>query len=281
MVLASVTLGGGAAAPKVTEQSDLTWTDPAPWFGGLSGVEISADGRTLTAISDRGRLIVADMIRESGKLVGVRINHSVAMRNADGQIMVKPFTDAEGLALDDQGNAYVSFEGQHRVTTLNRATGQTKPLAPLTPIDFAKENAGLEALAIRADGVIFALPEASVDGQLPLMMLSGDQWSIAARLPVRGPFLPVGADFDHQGRLYLLERTITPLGFRSQIRRFTFDSSATRAEVLLETAPARYDNLEGISVWRDAKGRIMLTLVSDDNFFPFQTNQIIEFLAPD
>jgi hypothetical protein len=45
--------------------------------------------------------------------------------------------------------------------------------------------------------------------------------------------------------------------------------------------PSRFDNLEGISVWQDVSGQTHLTLVSDDNFLPFQNTQIIEYSVLD
>jgi len=280
LVLASATLTGGTV-PGLQQQSNVTWTNAASWFGGLSGVEISSDGKMLSAVSDRGRFIEAEMIRENGVLIDLRIVHSVALRNEKGKILNRPFTDSEGLAIAPEGNAFVSFEGQHRVVQLDRANGITTTLSTALGIRFAEENAGLEALAMRSDGVLFALPEATADGTLPLLKFTNEEWSVDTHLPAEGPFLPVGADFDDQDRLYLLERTLTPLGFRSQIRRFTFRASGMEIETLLVTHPARYDNLEGISVWQDASSRTMLTLISDDNFLPFQRSQIVEFAVPD
>ena len=50
---------------------------------------------------------------------------------------------------------------------------------------------------------------------------------------------------------------------------------------LLETPMGMFDNLEGLSVWRDATGAVRATLISDDNFFVLQQTQIIEFQLPD
>ena len=47
---------------------------------------------------------------------------------------------------------------------------------------------------------------------------------------------------------------------------------------LLETRLGELDNMEGISVWRDADGRIRVTLISDDNFFPLQQTMFAEYL---
>ena len=43
---------------------------------------------------------------------------------------------------------------------------------------------------------------------------------------------------------------------------------------------ARHDNLEGLAVTRAATGQIRLTMISDDNFNPFQRSEIVEYLLP-
>jgi hypothetical protein len=61
------------------------------------------------------------------------------------------------------------------------------------------------------------------------------------------------------------------------VRRFDItDKSLSNETVLLETRSLQYDNLEGISVWRDGQG-IRLTMVSDDNFGMFQRTELVEY----
>jgi hypothetical protein len=52
-------------------------------------------------------------------------------------------------------------------------------------------------------------------------------------------------------------------------------------EVLIETAPGAFGNLEGLSVWRDAGGSLRLTLVADDNFLFLLGTDVVEFTVPD
>ena len=52
-------------------------------------------------------------------------------------------------------------------------------------------------------------------------------------------------------------------------------------QTLFETPMGMFDNLEGLSVWRDATGALRATMISDDNFFFLQQTQIIEFRLPD
>ena len=241
-------------------------------------MEVSADGKRLVAVSDRGRVIEATLDRTEGVLTGVTLTHSVALRDPSGQILVKPFTDAEGLAIAADGRAFASFEGQHRVAALTVADGRTTPLPSMPEFDFVSENAGFEALAVRSDDTLIAIPEQSSGASFPVIAYIAETgWELLAELPKRGPFLPVGADFDTEGRLYLLERTVTPLGFRTRIRRFDLDDPKLTETTLLQSLPARYDNLEAISVWTDDEGQTRLTLISDDNFFPVQQTQIVEF----
>ena len=61
------------------------------------------------------------------------------------------------------------------------------------------------------------------------------------------------------------------------MRRFDLTEAGLANEaVLLESYPLRYDNLEGISVWRDDMG-IRITLISDDNFGFLQRTELVEF----
>jgi hypothetical protein len=49
-------------------------------------------------------------------------------------------------------------------------------------------------------------------------------------------------------------------------------------QTLFETLPRTHDNLEGISVWRDADGFIRLTMISDDNGrAPLQRTEFVEY----
>ena len=47
---------------------------------------------------------------------------------------------------------------------------------------------------------------------------------------------------------------------------------------LLRTRFGELDNMESISTWRDAEGRIRVTLLSDDNFFPLQRTMFAEYI---
>ncbi|WP_417603839.1 esterase-like activity of phytase family protein [Primorskyibacter flagellatus] len=257
------------------------WQGEGKRFGGFSGLEVSDDGQTLYAISDRGSYVTARLERTDGQITGIASNRVVALRDYDGTL-IGGGGDAEGLAIDADGRWYVSLEAFHRVVaypSFDKATWV--PIAEEFPS--LQDNAGLEALAIDAAGRVYAIPERS--GQLtrdfPVYRFDGSAWSIPFTIPRSGGFLPVGADFGPEGRLYLLEREFSGFGFRSRVRRFTLDSDRiTETETLLETTPWKHDNLEGIAVWQDAQG-IRLTMISDDNFKFFQRTELVEYIVID
>ena len=63
-----------ADPPAARLLGSFVWQRDLPWFGGWSGLEISANGTGLTAISDRdGTLIFARIARENGRIGGIRI----------------------------------------------------------------------------------------------------------------------------------------------------------------------------------------------------------------
>ena len=66
------------------------------------------------------------------------------------------------------------------------------------------------------------------------------------------------------------------------MRRFTLkDDRIVQDDTLLTTHTLRHDNLEGLSVWRDAEGDIRLTMISDDNFQPIQRTEFVEYRVPE
>lgn len=255
----------------------LAWEHPDGRHGGLSGLELGPEGRALTAITDRAVLVTGRIERRGGVPVGVREVRHHPMTTPEGRALRGYSADSEGLAADPAGGVLVGFEGYHRVWRLWR-DGAGAGRLPL-PDAFAElpGNSGPEAVAIDAAGGVLAVLERPEGDAFPVRRWDGAAWRVVARLPRRGPMKAVGADMGPDGRLYLLERRLTPLGFRSRVRRFDL---AGGEETLLDTPRGRHGNLEGLAVWRDAGGALRLTMVSDDNFLPFMRGEIVEYRLP-
>ncbi|OUS19576.1 hypothetical protein A9Q95_15055 [Rhodobacterales bacterium 59_46_T64] len=271
-----------AQNPDAVFLSRYVWHDPARAFGGISGIDLAPDGRAFRAISDRGNLLSGRLRREDGQIIGVDDLRIVQLRNGFGTPLRGAMQDSEGLVWDGGPNVVISFEGNHRLAMFD-ADGLLRRQLPLAREFLSFEsNQGMEALALGPEGALYTVAEAvAQDGKSTLYRFDGTRWTVAFRFAGDGEFLPVGADFGPDGALYLLERDFTGLGFRSRVRRFDLGDGTAQAgdgQVLWQSRAREFDNLEGVSVWRDGAGNLRLTMVSDDNFMRFQRTELVEFV---
>ncbi len=253
-----------------------------PDFGGLSALHVFTDGKEFLATSDRGQFVRGTIERKDGKIRAVRDISLTPIRNHKGLPLQPRNADAEGLAIGADGRIYVSFEGFHRVATYRNTTSPSLLLPRHKDFQGMQSNSSLEALAIDRQGWLYTLPERSGDlnRPFPVYRFTGRKWDRKLSIPRRGKYLAVGADFGPDGRFYLLERHYQKLiGFSTRIRRFRLtEKGFDQEETLLKTPVGRHDNLEGISVWQDRQGDIRVTLIADDNFNFFQSNELVEYV---
>lgn len=288
-LLAAFLLAGppvGADGPRLVLDSEIDWRGSWEHFGGWSGLEVSPDGLGFVTVSDQGSFAEGALARKpDGTLSDARLTRRGRLHGIDGHRLRERERDAEGLAIDAEGRAYVSFERFHRVRRYDDLRGAAEGV-PSHP-DFAalQENSGLETLALDAAGTLYAIPERSgaLERPFPVYRLLGDGWDRSWTIRRDGAFLPVDADFGPDGRFYLLERDFKWLGgFATRVRRFDVGPDGFTNEVtLLRTRFGELDNMEALSTWRDADGRIRVLLLSDDNFFPLQRTMFAEYLLED
>ncbi|WP_158259387.1 esterase-like activity of phytase family protein [Hasllibacter halocynthiae] len=252
--------------------------------GGASGIELEAPGQDAVLLGDRGTLHELMIERDAaGDPVAARVRASRPLLGRDGASMGR--VDSEALARRADGRWYVAFEGgRPRVSTwAPGARPLDGPSAPLTAIDPAPgiaRNEGFEALAATPAGVLAISEGSGADGRHPVRLWTGTGWTTLPALAAAPSGLrPTGADWGPDGRLYLLERRFGGLGFAARVRRFALGPDGlTGGETVLDLPLGLHGNLEGIAAWRDAEGAVRLTLVSDDNFLPFQRAQIVEYV---
>lgn len=258
-----------------------TWPASAHGLGGFSGLEVSEDGSSFTAISDRAAIVTGTFRRAQGRIVGIEATAPVALRDLKGRLQKQNPGDSEGLAIDGNGRVYVSFESDHRVWEYPDPA-RPEPLPRPDAFRQFQANSGLEALAVDGGGRLYAIPERSGSHTRPFPVWRFDgSWTQPFSIPRSGGFLVAGADFGPDGRLYVLEREFTGFGFRTRVRRFVVtETAATDEKTLIDTRVLKHDNLEGIAIWRDAEGAIRITMVSDDNFRVFQKTEFVEYRLP-
>lgn len=270
------------AGPRAERVGSWVWMPPLPAVGGLSGIDTDPQGEGFVAVGDVGTIVSGRLLRDrEGRVAGVAEVAIRQLADEDGRPVADTRHDAEGVAILPDGRIAVSFEQQHRVAVYPGPDGIPRPANRGLDTSRLEWNGGLEALAAGPEGVLWAIPErvGLFEAAFPVWRSSGGTWSLVAHIPRDGLWRPVGADFGPDGRLYLLERDFWGfLGFLSRVRRFDLrDGAPAGGEVLFETRAGVHDNLEGIAVWRDAEGRIRLTMVSDDNRRVLQRTEIVDY----
>lgn len=286
-IICALVLSGSVLAVELLgarKAGSYVWSINAPWFGGFSGIEMSDDGGAMIALTDRAMLVHADIERDDGQIADIQITSAHQVRSSKDAALTGRAADSEGLALAPGGGHYISFEGIHRVARFADPDARSKVLPRPDAFRNLALNGSFEALAIDDHGQLYTMPESSraSDGSIPVYRWDGHRWQTAFKLQQRGDYLPVGADFGPDGRLYVLERATRTLGFRSRLRRWSIANGMAGAEeTVLETSTGTHENLEGVSIWRDADGQLRATMISDDNFLFILRTQIVEYLLPE
>ena len=273
------------AAANAELVAELDLSADIDGFGGFSGLELSADGTEITAVSDKGRIMRGQIQRDANDdPVGVSNMRFAYVLGLDGARMQNWREDAEGLAIDNRGRIFVSFEGEPgRVWRYDRFGGAATELPQAAFMDQLQANSGLEGLAVDSSGSLFTLPERSgrLNRPFPVWQYRNGRWDQPFSVPRHPPHLTVGLDIDPDNRLYLLERHFSGLTFRTRIRRFDIvDGDLRNERVLLDTPSGTHLNLEGLTVWRDGDDVLRITMIADDNFKSFLNTTLVEYRFP-
>ena len=279
-LLAGLLSASFAQAQSLELVGNYTWTERVEGFGGFSSIEVSDNGSTFLATTDKGLFGQGVFLRRGGRIVGIDDAKFRPILDTEGAPLISYRTDAEGLAVRG-GDIFVSFEGQHVVRRFSATDGPSRILKMPRWVRQLQKNSGLEALAIDTQGMLYMVPERSgrLERPFPVWRWTKGKWDSALRISRSNGFLVVGADFGPDGRLYVLERYFNGVsGFATRVRSFVVGADALSDEqVLLTTTTGTHDNLEGIGVWRNAAGNIRVTLISDDNFRFLQRTEFVEY----
>ena len=285
-LIAALLLAGPTSAMEVETAALLgsyTWRSDVDGFGGFSALHISGGGERMITLSDRSTLVSAQIARNGDEVVRILLLDQWRVLSSTGRVLSGHVSDSEGIAVAPDGGFFISFEGIHRVAYYAAPGAHARVLPRPEAFEDLERNGSFEALAIDDHGRLYTLTEKNrtAQGDIPVYRWDGHRWSMPFVLPSQGSFLPVAADFGPDGRLYMLERSVSLIGFRSRLRRWQITEESPHAEeVLFETAAGTHDNLEGLSIWRDDQNRLRATMISDDNFRTLQRTELVEYLLP-
>jgi hypothetical protein len=267
-------------------------------FGGLSGLQLSPDGRTMLAVSDKGYWVGATLdYDERGQLAGVRNVMISPLLGLDGQPLNKDNkadADAEDLVEIPGSGIVVSFEGKNRLwhygATLTDVFFGKKPHPLPLPVDVAQaieklpRNGAIEAMTHFSPGTLFVVAEdANKNDDLH------DAWLIGltqvAKMTYRSSdnFKPTGLSVLPNGDVLVLERRFTLMqGLATRLKRLRREQVVENAvlegeEIATLAFPYNIDNMEGLFVREGDYGETLIYLVSDNNYNPLQRTMLMMF----
>lgn len=269
------------AGPVLEPVAQLRWQAARAEFGGLSGLVMGENGHRIWAVSDRGTLFSAPVIRsEDGvpQAFGPAERH--LLYDTRGAAPRAFLANAEAMVSDGAGGFYVAYEAWARVWHYAQPGAVPTWTHEWDRFWDRLGNEGFEALARDGAGRLHVISESAGEDGFPVFVQEDGTWAQAFTLPARDAYRISGADFGPDGALYVVERRFSWFGgFATRIRRYHLRGHAVGAEeLLLDDATGTLGNSEGIDVWHwPGDGGLRVSLISDDNFSPLQETVMSEF----
>lgn len=268
----------------------LALTSDHPPFGGLSALRLEPDGEGFVALSDRAYWLRGRIVYQDAVPIGIAGAAMGPIIGPDGR--PAEHWDTESIARDGD-TLYVGIERLNAIARFDYGRlgflAPARLIAPVAEIAKLPRNQGLEALvAVPRDlplgGALIAVSERGLDeaGNISAFIVGGPNPGVF-HIRRSGDFDVSDAALLPGGDLLLLERRFSLTGgFAARIRRLPESllrpGSLADGPILL-SADRRHeiDNLEAIDVGRAPGGGLRLTLLSDDNYMPFQRTLLLQF----
>lgn len=255
-------------------------------FGGWSGLVMDADAKGFAAVSDSGVWLIATLEYEGEAPSAIKNARLGPILARDGQALKgNRDRDAEAIALMSgtvrDGSALIAFEQNSRLMRYDIANGHftaaRETLGNPRASANMRRNNGFEAMTVMRGGPhkgqVVALSE-----RLYNSLRNHTGWIWTERKAESFYITNIG-DFDitditslDDGSLFVLERRFRWIeGVKMRIRRIAASDlqpgKTVTGETLLEAdSDFEIDNMEALAATRDADGRVVLTIMSDDNF---------------
>ena len=251
-------------------------------YGGFSGLLVNNAGTEALVVTDKSFFFVLELRRDDNDiLTGYSVIKKGRILSSKGEHLNGRNTDSESIAMDGNNNYYISFESNHRIMMHAEVEGKGI-FVPKHPM-FRKlsVNKGIEALAIDNENRLIAIPEKPPLGisDIPIFRLQNNKWEIIKYVKIEDNFLVTDAEILPMGLLLILERKFSwTQGFKTRFRLISLDKFNNTEPIIVFTSTSnQFDNLEGMTFWKDKKGEMRILTVSDDNFHPLQQSEIREF----
>ena len=256
-------------------------------FGGISSMTIQ-DGH-FVLLSDGG---VVTRIRFAG--AGPQPDYAMSeLPDGPGDGAVKANRDSESSTYDPvSGHVWAGFETTNQIWRYTKGFAAADGHAAPPAMADWPNNEGAEAMVRLRDGrfIVFAETKTRQDGSHVALLFPGDPVEGAKPISFgyRGPgpgFAPTDAAQLPDGRVVVLHRRFgVPSGFATALT--IIDPAQIRPEqdidgMLLATwaPPLTVDNMEALAVTQ-SKGKTILWIASDDNYFALERTLLMAFELP-
>ncbi len=283
---------------ELTFRSGLEINDPYSRFGGFSALWRSRDGESLVAVSDRGDWFAAETITDAAGVSGFSSATMAPILDFHGTPLGRTENyDVEALTIDDD-IAHIGIERTNAIMRLDlRESGFTArgEFVP-TPLEMREwpRNKGPEAIAIAPQtspfpGAVVVIGERTrrgPDAPTQGFVIDGEEHH-AFDVARHDWFDITDMVFLENGDILVLERRYRILrDVGARIRRLPGGDLRPGAlldgPVIFEAgADHQIDNMEGLASHRTQDGRLVLSLISDDNFSILQRTLLLEFYYDD
>lgn len=261
-------------------------------IGGLKFSEISdlaydLREKQLYLVSDEGKLFVFDA-SFSNKIETLHPLSSVTLVKNNGKKFKKWRKDSEGLALDNKGHLYASFEGRPKIGRFDQKGRMVKqytlPKKLRNPKNYRSRNKSLEALTWHPRHGLLTATEWPLKHknkkEQTIYALDGKEWSFKAEAESKSAV--VAMEVMDDGNLLVMERSFTGLmnPLVITLKKIYLNrckkKQVCQSELLLKMNTHQgwnIDNFEGVA----KVGKHRYVIVSDDNDNFFQKTLLVYF----
>lgn len=261
-------------------------------IGGLKFSEISdlaydLREKQLYLVSDEGKLFVFDA-SFSNKIETLHPLSSVTLVKNNGKKFKKWRKDSEGLALDNKGHLYASFEGRPKIGRFDQKGRMVKqytlPKKLRNPNNYRSRNKSLEALTWHPRYGLLTATEWPLKHknkkEQTIYALDGKEWSFKAEAESKSAV--VAMEVMDDGNLLVMERSFTGLmnPLVITLKKIYLNGCKKKqicqSELLLKMNTHQgwnIDNFEGVA----KVGKHRYVIVSDDNDNFFQKTLLVYF----
>lgn len=271
----------------------LVLSSPSSYFGGVSGLVLTNNGRDMLAITDRGQWVSARIRYQGDQPVAMRDGRMGPLLNIKGNLFNRRgYLDAEAITPLRPKRYLIASEQWHAIRVFSASKKQLDRQVSLVRLPPAmrkmEKNKGLEALDVFRSGpykdwmLAFSEFYESRDGYLTGWLLKGRR--------IHPVYLKNMDDYNITDIAILEDNSVLVLeryfristGVKMRIRHIKAGAIKPKAKlygtVLLDLdRNYRIDNMEGLSVHTNSRGKRVLSLISDDNFNFFQRTLFMQF----